>query len=300
MSELTRIELSPALATLDPGGPPTTLRVTVYNGSPIVDQFTLSVDGLETDWFSLTPGSASLFPGEQAEFQIEVHAPPTATAGQRAFRVVATSRDNPSESSSASGAVDVAAGNLAPGVLAPLELTIAPQRRLARGRSSAHYTLELNNQRNEDLFVQLVATDPNAQLDLSFGPQRLLVPAGSSATASLDARARHGFLTGQPRTFEFAVQAIPADDPLQPPLSRVSGELVQRAQVPALAALAWAPSAVRRRVPLALAGLAALALLIWFLAGPGSRSGGVPERPAPPTAVAAASPSAGVPPVAAP
>ena len=153
------------------------VRIVVYNDSPIVDEFGLRVDGLDGDWYSLARSSVSLFPGEQTEVRLELRVPPAAAGGTYPFTVVATSRDNPAESTLAN--TTCAVGTAAQ---TPIELTIVPERQSARGRV-----------------------------------------------------------------------------------------------VPVLGALAGLPVALQRRLPLALGGLAALALLVWFLASPGRQSGGPPE-----------------------
>ena len=61
----------------------------VHNDSPIVDQLTLSLDGLEADWFGLSATSFNLFPGEHAELQLEVRAPTGALAAVRPFSAAA-------------------------------------------------------------------------------------------------------------------------------------------------------------------------------------------------------------------
>ena len=291
MSDRIRLELTPASFTLAPGGPPASATVVVHNDSPIVDQLTVSLDGLESDWFSLSATAFNLFPGEHAELQLELRAPAGAFADVHRFSVIATSRGNPADSTVAAASLEVIQTAIAPEVVATLELVIEPPRLTVRGRRAGTFTLRASNHRNHDLSVQLLATDPDEQLELHVGPERLTVPAAGEASAEVEARPRRRPLQGPPRTHAFSVIALPGDDPAAAPLAGVSGELVHVPLVPPLPFLSNLPLALQRRAPLLLGGLAALALLIWFLAGPGLRTGGVPVRtPTPTLATAAASP----------
>ena len=126
MADRIRLELTPASFTLLPGGPSASATVVVHNDSPIVDQLTVSLEGLESDWFSLSATSFNLFPGEQAELQLELRAPPGAFADVRRFSLVATSRGNPADSIAAAASLEVIQTAIAPEVVATLELAIEP------------------------------------------------------------------------------------------------------------------------------------------------------------------------------
>jgi hypothetical protein len=298
-SDQIRVELTPAEFSLVPGGASSTATIVVHNDSSIVDRLTVRIEGLATDWYTLSASSASLFPGEHAEFALEVRAPDGSLAGVHAFQVVAASGHDPARESSAHGSVDVLATGTAANVLSVVELVIEPGRHVVRGRRGASFSLRATSHRNHELELQLIATDPTQALELHVGPERLVVPPGGEATATVDARPRRAPLVGPGRSYEFSVVAVPADDPVSPPLAGVSGEV---AHVPFVRAvpLAGLPNALRRRGVLAAAGLLAAALLVWFLAAPGLR-GPLLERTPTPTvpALAAPGPAAAPPPPAA-
>jgi hypothetical protein len=110
MSDRIRIELTPPAVTVVADGPAARVAIVVRNDSEVVDQFTIRVDGLDSDWYSLPTASVSLFPGEQSELAVDIHAPPTTGDGAYPFSVVATSRDDPTESTLAVGTCTVEGG----------------------------------------------------------------------------------------------------------------------------------------------------------------------------------------------
>lgn len=297
MSELIRVKLKPTVGLLVAGGPPTSVAIVLSNASSIVDRFNLRIDGLEPDWFTLSATSVSLFPGEGAELQLELHPPLEAEAGPRSFTVVAISNDNPAISSTATGAFDV---QVAAAAGTPVEFVVSPERQTVRGSRRAAYTVRLINARPTELAVEVVAIDPANQLELLVRPERLVVAASSEASITVEARPRQGLLVGQPRSRSFSLTALrpelPPDEAHSSPLAEATAELEQ---LPLLPLLAGAPLALRRGLPLVLGGLAALGLLLWLLAGSGKQSAVRPELAGSPAPVALASPSSAPPPVAA-
>jgi hypothetical protein len=295
VSDRIRVELAPLSVEVVAGGSTASIAIVVRNDSAIVDEFGLRVDGLDSDWYSLSRPSVSLFPGEQSELHLELRVPPAAAGGTYPFTVVATSRDNPAESTLASAACEVTTA-----AQTAIVLTIVPPRQLVRGRGRAAYTLRLANPRHAPMPVQILVSDAEQQLDLHVGPERLVVPAGGEATATVEARPRRGLLFGQGRSFVYSTSILPDDDPSAPPYAVGTAELAQAPVLPLLGVVAGLPGGLQRRLPLVLGGLAALALLLWFLASPGRQSGGPPIPPAKvPSPVALASPSPGASPVAA-
>jgi len=274
------LELTPTVGVLQPAGPATPWALLVRNDSAIVDQVVLSVEGLETDWYSLSTTSASLFPGEHVEITLDLRAPAGALAGARPFRVVATSRGS-SETTTLDASVEVVETAVAPELTAAIEMSVAPLAQRVRGRGAASFTLRVLNHRNHELSLQLLATEVDQRLSLQLGPEHLVVPAAGEATATLEARPRRTLVVGQPISTSLSITALPAEDVVSPPLAGVSAEFIQLPLLPALAALGALPLEAKRRAAMLAAGLLTAALLVWFLAAPGLRSGGVPERPSP-------------------
>src|SRR6185437_5445614 len=72
------------------------LGISITNSGQIVDQYVLSITGLDESWYTLTPPSVSLFPGAAANAELILHPPAgVATAGDYPFSVIATSASNP-------------------------------------------------------------------------------------------------------------------------------------------------------------------------------------------------------------
>ena len=216
------LELASGPLTLEPGGAPMAATLVVRNDGDVVDEVVLHVEGLDSAWFTLAEQSVRLFPGEHQEVSLTVHAPVDAEAGPRVFRVVGASRARPTDSAALTVAVQV---NRVTGPGAAT-LDLLPIRQRVRGSRAASYVVRVRNQDNAPLALRLVAIDPLDALTLHVDPDLVVVPAGGETTARLRATPRHRVLTGIERVFEFALSGVADDDPVAPPLARVSGQLV--------------------------------------------------------------------------
>jgi hypothetical protein len=267
------LELSSTTVAVEPGGNVVAATLLVRNTGDVVDEIVLHLEGLDPSWFSLSVSAVRLFPGEDQAVQLELKAPPTATAGPHAFRVAATSRARPTDATTIDATLTVA--RLTGAGLVAAELL--PFRRKVRGPRTASYLVRLHNQSNGDLPLRLIATDPLEQLALRIDDELLIVPAGGEASTRLHARARHRPLAGPERGYEFGLVGVADDEPLAPPLVRISGQLSHSPWLPAMGQLLVRPTSglIMRALPLLLAA----ALVAWFLGGPGQRVGGVPARP---------------------
>src|ERR1700737_4768924 len=70
------VEVDRPCLAVEPGGPPTTLMVSVHNRSSIVDRFTVGVAGLDADWFTLPSPGFALFPGDTERVELHIQPPP--------------------------------------------------------------------------------------------------------------------------------------------------------------------------------------------------------------------------------
>ncbi len=95
---------------IGPGGS-RRIAITVTNTGQIVDQFILSLTGLDDAWFTLDPRSVSLFPSSNARVELTLH-PPTGRqgrAGDYPFTLLATSVSNPAAATSLLGTLRITA-----------------------------------------------------------------------------------------------------------------------------------------------------------------------------------------------
>ena len=96
-SEPIGLTVAPETIQLAPGSRfPVVLTVT--NNAAIVDQFGLSVEGLEPAWFDVRQGLVSLLPGAVGILEVDVHLPegPEALAGRHQVTLRVASREVPS------------------------------------------------------------------------------------------------------------------------------------------------------------------------------------------------------------
>ncbi len=268
-----RIELSltPTSFPVEPGGAAVEAALLVRNAGSVVDQFLLRVEGLDPSWYTLSPMSVSLFPGDQVAAQLVLRAPDNATGGRYEFQVIAVSRDDSGESAVVEATAEVAGAG-------GIELALVPRRVTARRRAT--YRLSSRNPGNVDRRVRLVASDPGGELAFRFNPDEFVVPAGREASATLDVWPRRGSLVGPPSEHDYRVAIHAGGDDLAPPLAETTGQLAL--QPPFTFVNRIAPNG-RRLGLLAVPLLLALALATWFLAAPGLRG---PARPATPTPLA--------------
>jgi len=72
---------------------------TLRNTGQTVDQFTLSIEGLEPDWYTLPVSSMALFPNDRDDIKIILHPPKTAQAmaDSYPFQIKVTSQESPDD-----------------------------------------------------------------------------------------------------------------------------------------------------------------------------------------------------------
>jgi hypothetical protein len=106
-------ETGPVTVTVPAGGR-ATLLARVRNQGTIVDSYTLTVEHLPDDWWTIDPGTTYLLPlgsreGFEEDVVIAIHPPrtPRAVAGRSTFTVVATSHSRPTRRAEALAGVDV-------------------------------------------------------------------------------------------------------------------------------------------------------------------------------------------------
>src|SRR5262245_9053480 len=191
-----------------PGGPPGGLRldlaafvappggtaepaVRIVDAGDVVQQYTLAVDGLDPDWWTLDPETLSLFPGESGAAILRLRVPPGAAPGTYPFRVTATPR---AAGGAAGGAAGADASLEVAGAVERLELSVAPSRRYARRRAT--YTVRVANRGTGAAGYRVLPTDPAAALRFTARPEDVSLEPGAEATVRLDVEARRTSLAG--------------------------------------------------------------------------------------------------------
>lgn len=249
-SKRLNIVLDKEKVTLTPGQP-AVVQAMLANLGSTVDHLAVSVEGVPSEWINGPEQETQLIPGAQAAVALNVLVPrePSSIAQDYQVTVRARSRENPSESATAT----------AQWTVLPFTgggLTIEPARR--SGRTGARFVLGLQNDGNASERFNLSGKDDEQVLRYGFEQADVSLAAGRSTDIRLLVRAkRHWVGSSQNRPFQ--IQALPASG--SSPYT-VNGDYVHKALIPTWLAVA------------ALLGAVALAVLLWSLLSSGSQAPG--------------------------
>lgn len=221
-------------------GQPAIARVTLANMGTLVDHFTVTVEGIPTDWVKTPEVPSQLNPGAQTTVILQINVARIAQnrSGDYPVTVRARSRENPNETGAA-----VALWTVQPFTAGGM--SIEPAR--AHGRSSARYTLALENGSNAVARYDLSAKDEEGALSFAFEPPSVVMEPASNANVKLKVGAPRKWI-GTSQTRRFVVQPTSPDGGQPPPPA--NGELVHKAFIPK-----WLPP-VALAVAVAAAGIA--------------------------------------------
>ena len=199
MSATIGLSLSTAKLQVAPGES-VQATVTIRNQSQVVDQFGIRIEGLQPTWWTLSTSSVSLFPGEQAEAKLTIHPPreAEARAGSYSFQVRAVSQANP-EQTTEEEAYLILRGFLV------WDVEMSPTK---VGGANGTYRLTATNSSNTDITLVFEGKDPEEALDYTFRHEKVTVPAGESALATLQVRPKEG---QKEKLYSFQVLVKPAE-----------------------------------------------------------------------------------------
>ena len=215
MSEKIEVTIEPksfSVATGDTVEATATLR----NLGQAVDQFTVSIDGLEPAWYTLPVSSVALFPNDQDKLKISLKPPETGEtkAGSYPFCLIVASQENPDETETVELSLEVI-------VHPELEMELNPQR--IRGRRGI-YRIVVNNPGDRGAALQLQASDDQGILHYELRPESLTVLGGGRSESTLEVRLGWMAFFGGEKEFEFQVLATLTD---VDEVKTVNGQLVR-------------------------------------------------------------------------
>lgn len=203
MTDKVEISIQPAQVALLAGD---TVEVTanVRNLGQTIDQLTIGVDGLDTDWYTLPVSSVALFPNDQDELRIILHPPKAAESkpGTFPFRIAVTSQENPGTVATADVTIEIKP-------LLELELEVSPERIAGR---RATYQVILTNPGHRDITVNLDACDARGRLRYRLDPESLTAAGASKSSATLEVRLGCLSFFGREKEFDFQVGAAPPQE----------------------------------------------------------------------------------------
>lgn len=219
MADKIEASIAPKELVLAPGDN-AEATATLHNLGQSVDQFTLSVDGLDPGWYTLPVSSVALFPNDVDNLKLVLHPPKgdDTKAGSYTGRINVASQENPGEVATVEIIIEIRA-------VPRVELSISPES--ASGRYGA-YQILLNNPGESEATLNLKAGDAGAGLQYSLRPESLTVPAGGNSQVELEVRM--GLITylgfGE-KVFDFQVAATPGGGTAADETPSVSGQLVR-------------------------------------------------------------------------
>ena len=256
MSEPVVVNLSPERLEVAPGESVAT-TATVRNASDVVEAYSISVEGIDPQWCTLSKTSLHLFPGAQDQVQITIQPPRTSASKAGAYdaivRVASTSDVR---------TIIMAAAPLALEVKQFVQFDLSLSPKSARGRKGS-YRLGIINQGNAATTYSLTGEDPDEICRFDFARQAARVERGTTAEVPVVVNPKKKPFTGRAKSYHFKVTAAPpASDGGEP--KTVEGQLECRPLLPK-----WALGLAA----LALAGIIAIVVIFAFGGGDTGSSG---------------------------
>ncbi|WBQ06504.1 COG1470 family protein [Kribbella sp. CA-293567] len=203
----------------------------ITNTGRLVDQFTITLVGVEQDWVTIEPRTLNLMPGATGAVTL-TFAPPRSSdvvAGRHTYGVVVRSREDPDASVVEESSVEVMA-------FQQIVTELVPEKRRTSRRTT--FRLAVDNLGNSETAVEISLRDPDNELWLETDRPRLTTAPGTATIVKVRAAPNRRFWRGQPRLLPFEVVTVPADgEPVK------TGGMVQQEQLlpkwllPAVAAL---------------------------------------------------------------
>ena len=228
MSDNIQISLSVDRVVLEPGGK-TEVIATVQNSGSVVEVFSLAIKGIDSNWYSLSVSSVSLFPGDKEQIRINFSPPlkSASKAGSYQATVAVSSKRDPTISSSADLTLDI-------GSVASYQLDLSPQK--AKGRKGAFQVL-VTNTGNVANTYKIEAADEKDECTFDIVSDTVVVEAGTTKEVALTVNPRKKPLTGDPKTSSFTVKVSPYGEGTE--IKTIDGQMECPARLPK-----WAPYAI--------------------------------------------------------
>lgn len=222
MSEKILLSLSEQRIILEPGSAGQS-TVSIYNRSSIVDQFTVEVEGLDEDWYDLSASSVKLFPGDEESTILTFHPPRDASskAGKYPFSVKATSVDNPTETATELGTLEIRPFH-------DFEAKLHPTRRETRAK--AHFQVTVTNRSNCAQTYTLNASDEEAACEFQFKNDEVQVDPGESEVADFHVTSKKRPKFGVKKQYAFTLRAAPEGS--EEAAHKLSGQAVFLPMIP--------------------------------------------------------------------
>ena len=169
-----------------------------------IDQLTISIEGLDANWYAIPVSSVALFPNDEDNLKI-IFEPPKADqikAGVYNFCINVSSQTNPEEINTVDMSIEVQ-------TVPELEINISPQS--ITGRRGI-YHLGINNPGDNEATIQLQCSDSNGALKYYLQSEYLTIPPNRHSEVSVEVSLGWLSFFGGAKDFSFQVLAIQPED----------------------------------------------------------------------------------------
>jgi hypothetical protein len=245
VAEQLNVEITPSRIEIEPGATPVEAVVAIQNLGDVVEQYTVEVTGLDSDWFTAPVASIGLFPQDKEQVRVRFHPPRRQglRAGAYPFQIVVRGRSGTQETA-IDGVLDVRG-------FAAFRVDMTPRRQTARGKGT--FRLALINTGTGDVQIGLEARDAEGACEFKFPKDEApSVAAQSKTEAPMTVRPKSRPWVGREHSYQFTVTARPIDARGQP--QTVAGEFTHRPLFES-----WAPL---RKIAFWVVGVLAVLLLL--------------------------------------
>ncbi len=195
------------------------VTVDVLNQGPLVDHFTVSIEGIPAAWLPQT-GAVRLMPGEHETVTLTIQPPrtPESRAGAYALKVHVASRSDPHQIATIDTSLRI-------GTYTEFASELHPQR--IRAGKDGRITIQ--NRGNAQATFDVRWQDRSAALTFEPEPPQLQVAAGQQAEMTFRAGTKQGRWIGKEEIYPFAAEVRSPDGNTQ----MHQGEVVSRGWIPA-------------------------------------------------------------------
>jgi uncharacterized membrane protein len=169
-----------------------------------IDQLTISIEGLDTNWYAIPVSSVALFPNDEDNLKI-IFEPPKADqikAGVYNFCINVSSQTNPEETNTVDMSIEVQ-------TVPELEINISPQSITGR---RGMYHIEINNPGDNEADIQLQCSDSNGALKYYLQSEHLTIPPNHHSEVSVEVSLGWLSFFGGAKDFSFQVLAMQPED----------------------------------------------------------------------------------------
>lgn len=175
-------------------------NLNLHNLGQTIDQLTISIEGLDADWYAIPVSSVALFPNDEDNLKIIFEPPKTdkIKAGVYNFCINVSSQTNPEETNTVDMSIEVQ-------TVPELEINISPQT--ITGRRGI-YHIEINNPGDNEANLQLQCSDANGALKYYLQSENLTILPNHHSEVSVEVSLGWLSFFGGARDFSFQVMAM--------------------------------------------------------------------------------------------